>query len=128
MKFFPIAEGYFNFETGKYVYNYTDHLGNTRLSYFKNGSGAEIIEESNYYPFGLKHEGYNVLSGNHAYKYKYNGKELQESGMYDYGARMYMPDLGRWGVHDPLSETTLQPYSYADNNPIFYNDPTGMIA
>ncbi|WP_291875025.1 hypothetical protein [Chryseobacterium sp.] len=50
MKFFPIAEGYFNFEIGKYIDNYTDHLGNTRLSYFKNGSGAEIIEESNYYP------------------------------------------------------------------------------
>nr|WP_317127608.1 MULTISPECIES: RHS repeat-associated core domain-containing protein [unclassified Chryseobacterium] len=28
--------------------------------------------------------------------YKYNGQELQETGMYDYGARMYMPDLGRW--------------------------------
>ncbi len=39
-----------------------------------------------------------------------------------------MPDIGRWGTHDPLSETTLHPYSYADNNPIFYNDPTGMIA
>jgi hypothetical protein len=25
--------------------------------------------------------------------YKYNGKELQETGMYDYGARFYMPDL-----------------------------------
>ena len=48
--------------------------------------------------------------------------------MYDYGARMYMPGLGRWGVHDPLSDETFQPYSYADNNPIFYNDPTGMIA
>ncbi|WP_073172385.1 hypothetical protein [Chryseobacterium vrystaatense] len=98
LKFFPTAEGYFNFETGKYVYNYTDHLGNTRLSYFKNGSGAEIIEESNYYPFGLKHEGYNVLLGNPSFKYKYNGKELQESGMYDYGARFYMPDIGRWGA------------------------------
>ncbi len=27
LKFFPTAEGYFNVETGKYVYNYTDHLG-----------------------------------------------------------------------------------------------------
>ena len=35
-------------------------------------------------------------------KYKYNGKELQETGMYDYGWRQYMPDLGRWIQSDPL--------------------------
>jgi hypothetical protein len=64
------------------------------VSYFNNGSGAEIIEENNHYPFGLKHSGYNGLSGNPSYQYKYNGKELQqESGMYDYGARFYMPDF-----------------------------------
>ncbi len=110
------------------MYNYTDHLGNTRLSYFKNGAGAEIIEESNYYPFGLKHEGYNVLGGNPAYKYKYKGKELQETGMYDYGARFYMTDLGRWGVVDPLAETSRRwsPYNYVYNNPIMFIDPTGM--
>ncbi|WP_423779664.1 RHS repeat domain-containing protein [Chryseobacterium indologenes] len=127
LKFFPTAEGYFNVETGKYVYNYTDHLGNTRLSYAKNGAGTEIIEESNYYTFGLKHEGYNVLTGNPAYKYKYNGKELQESGMYDYGARFYMPDIGRWGVVDPLAEKhyELNPMMYAANNPIMMIDPDG---
>jgi len=128
LKFFPTAEGYFNVETGKYVYNYTDHLGNVRLSYAKNGAGTEIIEESNYYPFGLKHEGYNVLTGNPSYKYKYNGKELQETGMYDYGARMYMPDIGRWGVIDPLAEHSQSktPYHYCSGNPINRLDPNGM--
>ncbi|SEH33956.1 RHS repeat-associated core domain-containing protein [Chryseobacterium culicis] len=107
------------------MYNYTDHLGNVRLSYAKSGAGTEIIEESNYYPFGLKHEGYNVLSGNPAYNYKYNGKELQETGMYDYGARFYMPDTGRFGTVDPRSQYTHEAYSYVWNNPIMFTDPTG---
>lgn len=47
--------------------------------------------------------------------------------MYDYGARHYMSDIGRWGVQDMLGSFTLDPYSYANNNPIFFNDPTGMI-
>ena len=63
------------------------------------------------------------------YNYKYNGKELQETGMYDYGARMYMPDIGRWGVVDPLAElqSPFSPYAYVYNNPIGFNDPTGMV-
>ncbi|MBT2623790.1 RHS repeat-associated core domain-containing protein, partial [Chryseobacterium sp. ISL-6] len=129
LQFVPSAEGYYDFVKNKYIYNYTDHLGNVRLSYQKGTSGLEVIEENNYYPFGLKHDGYNGLAGNSAYQYKYNGKELQETGMYDYGARMYMPDIGRWGVVDPLSELQFahSPYSYVFNNPVYFNDPTGMI-
>lgn len=90
LQFVPTSEGYYDLTKNKYIYNYTDHLGNVRLSYTKGASGgAEIIEENNYYPFGLKHQGYNSTSlANNAYQYKYNGKELQETGMYDYGARM----------------------------------------
>ncbi|MDQ1094929.1 MULTISPECIES: RHS repeat-associated core domain-containing protein [Chryseobacterium] len=94
-----------------------------------NGTGVEVIEENNYYPFGLKHEGYNGLTGNPSYQYKYNGKELQaETGMYDYGARFYMPDIGRWGVVDPLAETSRRwsTYTYAYNNPTMFVDPDGM--
>ena len=87
------------------------------------------LEENNYYPFGLKHEGYNSLSGNQSYQYKYNGKELQETGMYDYGARFYMPDLGRWGVVDPLAEKrpSFSPYVYCSDNPINRIDPDGRF-
>ncbi|PZU22852.1 MAG: hypothetical protein DI622_05410, partial [Chryseobacterium sp.] len=128
LAFYPTSEGYYDFIENRYIYNYTDHLGNVRLSYFKNGSEMKVLEENNYYPFGLKHDGYNPTFGNLAYQYKYNGKELQaDSGMYDYGARFYMPDIGRWGVVDPLAEkmTRHSPYNYAFNNPIRFIDPDG---
>jgi hypothetical protein len=33
-----------------------------------------------------------------------------------------------WLSVDPLAEVTMQPYSAFNNNPVFYTDPTGMIA
>lgn len=143
LQFFPTVEGYVkntvvnSANNYSYVFNYTDHLGNVRLSYSdadKNGTIAttEIVDENNYYPFGLKHIGYNgyVPTG---YKYKYNGKELQDElglNMYDFGARNYDPALGRWMNIDPLAEVSrrFSPYTYALNNPVFFIDPDGMKA
>ena len=69
----------------------------------------------------------NAFYGQGSYKnYKFLGKELQETGFYDMGARFYMPDLGIFGQHDPLSAATLDPYGYAYNNPMFFSDPTGL--
>jgi uncharacterized protein RhaS with RHS repeats len=47
---------------------------------------------------------------------------------YDYGARFYDPQLGRWHVRDPLSELHYDytPYAYVYNNPIKLIDPIGL--
>ncbi|WP_317040076.1 RHS repeat-associated core domain-containing protein, partial [Chryseobacterium sp. CCH4-E10] len=128
LKFVPTAEGYFNFENNKYIYNYADHLGNVRLSYFQNGSGIEVLEENNYYPFGLKHEGYNALAGNPSYQYKYQGQELQETGFYSFKWRNYMPDVGRFFNVDPLTEEypTWSPYVFSGNRVIDAREIEGL--
>ena len=155
LRIIPTSEGYYDALRKRYFYNYTDHLGNVRLTYSEdvNGDGiatgdvvvnnchttpdgstmcnnyiitGEIDGVTNYYPFGLMHNSeYHTFDN--AYQYKYNGKKLQKTGMYDYGARMYMPDIGRWGVSDPLAEQMRRhsPYNYAFNNPIRYIDPDG---
>ena len=130
LEFFPTAEGFYDYKKDQYIYQYKDHLGNARVSFGRNSSGnMEITDNNDYYPFGMNHlKTGNAFFGAGSYKnYKYNGKELQETGMYDYGARFYMPDIGRWGVVDPLAEkmTRHSPYNYAFNNPIRFIDPDG---
>ncbi|MEO9514056.1 MAG: RHS repeat-associated core domain-containing protein [Flavobacteriaceae bacterium] len=136
LQFFNHPEGYVtsNGNGGyDYVYQYKDHLGNVRLSYMDNNGTLEIIEENNYYPFGLEHKGYNNVVSGAEYPYKYQGKEHeQELGLntYDFGARNYMPGLGRWTTIDPLAEGFMEysPYNAMMNNPIMFIDPDGRAA
>jgi len=131
LKFFPTAEGFYDFENNEYIYQYKDHLGNVRLSFKREGNQPIVTNSNDFYPFGMSfvrnsEEDAHFGTGSY-FNYKYNGKELQETGMYDYGARFYMPDIGRWGVVDPLAETSRRwsPYTYAYNNPIRFIDPDG---
>ncbi|UOB16277.1 DUF6443 domain-containing protein [Abyssalbus ytuae] len=146
LKIFFHPEGYFDVTgtppsgelEGAYVYQYKDHLGNIRLSYSDADNdgvisgNTEIIEENSYYPFGLKHHGYNSVVSGVDHPYGYNGKEEQnELGLnwIDITARNYDPALGRWMNIDPLAEEMRRysPYTFAFDNPIYFIDPDGMM-
>ena len=106
---------------------YCEDMGDGNMACYDVCMPGEVVEVNNYYPFGLMHN-YTATTMN-SYQYKYNGKELQETGMYDYGARFYMPDIGRWGVVDPLAEASRRftTYHYGNNNPIRFIDPDGRL-
>src|SRR5690348_3337603 len=93
---------------------------------------SPVVSSQDYYPFGLTFNSYN-RENSVPNPLLYNGKEQQDElnlGWLDYGARMYMPEIGRWGVIDPLASVARRwsPYVYAYDNPIRFIDPDGMYS
>lgn len=141
LQFFAQPEGYVepNYQGGfEYVYQFKDHLGNVRLSYSDldlNGAidpNTEILEETNFYPFGLEHRGYNnTIVGTENNHMTYNGKELNESlglNVIEMDMRQYDPAIGRFNGIDPLTHYSMGTSVAFDNNPIFWADPSGADA
>src|SRR5690625_426485 len=147
LQFFPTAEGYVKATrldksqtelSFNYIYNYTDHLGNVRLSYTLDPQAGKlrIVDEHHYYPFGLRHEVHypsgnrldfhlsTILNGGQVgdpvelvnvtetdYQYKYQGQERQDELGLNWDSfkwRNYDYAIGRFFNIDPLAEQ----YSY----------------
>ncbi len=122
---------------GGYVYvylsneskdNYNVHFDNLEIAH----TNGTILQEDHYYPYGGSMA---ALSSTAPLamlnKYKYNGFEEQQDfdlGWYDYMARQYDPQLGRFTSVDPAAEDMRRhsPYNYAFDNPLRFIDPDGM--
>ena len=64
-----VGRVFFEDITPKYEYVISDNLGNTRVVFMNNNGMAEVIQENEYYSFGLAFEKENT-----AYNYTYNHK------------------------------------------------------
>ncbi len=89
---------------------------------------SEIVEENNYYPFGLKHQGYNSTIVGRDHTFEYNGMEFEQAldyNMQEMELRHYDPAIARWVVHDPVTHFSNSTYNGYDNNPVLFSDPSG---
>lgn len=64
-------------------------------------------------------------SNQSAVPFRFMGREYDdETGLYNFGARLYSPDLRRFLAADCARETA-SPYVFVGNNPLIFADPTG---
>jgi len=109
----------------------TPQLGST--GYITDRTG-QILQHEEYLPSG---EGWieelKNSSASNRLPWQFNAKELDETGLYYYGARYYNPRAGVWMSPDPAfgggveSPQHLALYTYAGNNPVNVTDPTGLV-
>ncbi len=113
------------------AYVHTDHLGGTSAI---TNDHKEIIQTTDYYPFGAQR--FNTQKTDFNERRKYTGYELDNSTGLNYaGARYQNPGEGRFTSQDPLfvdsperfiaDPQQMNVYAYARNNPLRYTDPNG---
>jgi RHS repeat-associated protein len=89
-----------------------------------------VTQENHYYPFCMNMTGIEKL-GQPDHKFQFQGIERNQSFDLNWDEtdfRRYDSQLGRLIGVDALSEqlTSISPFQYSLNNPILFNDPTGL--
>ncbi len=107
-----------------------DHLGSTSFVIDKDSS--EVVERSAYQPFGAIESDFRPTRwASSREDFKFTGKEEDiEVGLAYFGARYYLPQLGRWASADPLTihgfGGDTNPYAYVGGRVTSAIDPMGL--
>jgi len=107
-------------------YHLGDHLGSNIITIGgDDASRRNKISKEEYSPYGET-----TFGGHFLKRYRYSGKERdEESGMYYYGARYYLPWVCRWLNSDPIGVGDgLNVYLPFGLSPINYIDKNGTQA
>jgi RHS repeat-associated protein len=114
-----------------YVYVYLSNESNWPVQFDEftvSHERSAIIEETHYYPYGMKIAGISARAFNKLpNKYKFQGdysEEEEESGYDEFDLRMYDPQIGRWIQHDPYNQYSSG-YIAMGNDPVNNIDPDG---
>jgi RHS repeat-associated protein len=114
----------------------TDPLQST--SVVLDGAG-NVVEMVSYEPYGgvRTRQTFDPLPSDTiipwADDFLFNGKEWDIGyaagiDVYDFGARLYLADVGRWLDQDSSFQDGLNRYAFVRNNPVNYRDPDGHSA
>ena len=118
--------------TNSLSYIHTDNLGSVDTISHDN---SKVVERLSYDAFGMRRSDdwmYGDIKSDYSVR-GYTGHEhIPELGLIHMNGRVYDPQVGRFlspdpHVQDPANTQCLNRYSYALNNPLKYNDPTGFF-
>lgn len=116
-------------EVGTYQYRFQmdNNLGSVSMEV---DNKAQLITYEEYFPYG----GTSIITGKSktevkSKEYRYTGKERDDStGLYYYGARYYLPWMGRWLKPDPAGTIDgMNLYAFVGGNPITHVDMDGLM-
>jgi RHS repeat-associated protein len=106
------AKHYYLFDAQGSVLGLTDSAGARTATY-------------TYDPYGDHHSATGPAAGANPYRY-ISGYLDPDTGLYKLGIRYYNPDLGRFTQLDPTGRSAH--YTYANNSPVMFTDPTGAVS
>jgi RHS repeat-associated protein len=114
--------------TERDLYYHANHLGS--IDAITDATGG-VVERRGFEPYG-EHSGWDGPGASPTgQRAGFGGHPEDDStGLVDFGARRYDPELGRFltadtEVPDPTNPKMLNRYAFAGGNPIRYIDPTG---
>ena len=107
--------------SGATSYYNADGLGS--VTSLANTSGT-LVQTYTFDSFGRQ----TASSGSLANPFQYTARESDsETGLYYYRARYYDSGVGRFISEDPLASGGVSNFTYTDNNPLAWTDPSGLI-